>query len=354
MTRRMAFSVEDERRDAARHLIGKPLVLARQEPDAHRLIRRHHDALVQMFRGHLGYRLVVEPQFARLYKGGLGSGGNRPLRRSSSHAPFTPRSYAYLALACSVLLTCRQQVLLSSVVVGLRHAATEAGIDLGVDGAADRRALVHALRQLAEWGVITEDDGTLAGYADDPGAEALLSVDRELVRHLLAVPLREVDDPEKLVALAADTGPDGLRHRVRRRIVEEPVVAADELTEEERAWLRQYQRREAQHVEELFGLRLEIRAEGVAAFDVREELSDLAFPREATLGQAALLALSELVRRLRPARVPPYREGTVGAVPFERAVLAGVVAELLVATAGAGARTTPIGGGASPPRWRTT
>jgi len=218
---------------------------------------------------------------------------------------------------------------LSGVVREIRHAGAEAGIELGPDSPADRRALVHALRQLTDWGVITEDDGSVAGYADDPTAEALLWVDRELVRQLLAVPLREVTDPEALVRVASEPGPDGTRHAVRRRIVEEPVVIADELPEDERAWLRQYQRREAQLAEQLFGLRLEIRAEGIAAFDPLEELSDQTFPREGTLGQAALLSIAELVRRLRPAATANTREGLATVVGFDRGLLGEIVTELL-------------------------
>ena len=333
MSPRGATSVDEERRDAARLLLTTPLVRASADPEGHRLVRRHHEALVQLFRSYLGYRLVVEPHFARLYKGGLGPARGRPLRRTGSNTPFTPRSYAYLALACSVLVTSRQQVLLSNVVGEMRHAAVEAGLELGIDSSAERRALVHALRQLADWGVITEDDGSVAGYADDPAAEALLWVDRELVRHLLTVPLAEVDEPGRLTSLAADPGPEGVRHAVRRRIIEEPVVMADELPEEQRVWLRQNQRREAQNADELFGLRLEIRAEGVTALDPLEELSDLAFPREGTLGQAALLALAELVHRLRPASIWGARDGVVSAVDFERGLLHQVVAEL-VATHG--------------------
>jgi uncharacterized protein (TIGR02678 family) len=329
MSRRNAISDDDGRKDAARLLLSQPLVRASTDPEAHRLIRRHKDALAQSFRNHLGYRLVVEPHFARLYKGGLGPTRSRPLRRSGSGTPFTPRAYAYLALACSVLLTCRQQVLLSGVVKEIRHAGAEAGIELGPDSPADRRALVHALRQLTDWGVISEDDGSVAGYADDPAAEALLWVDRELVRQLLAVPLREVTDPGTLVRVASEPGPDGTRHAVRRRIVEEPVVIADELPEDERAWLRQYQRREAQLAEQLFGLRLEIRAEGIAAFDPLDELSDQSFPREGTLGQAALLSVAELVHRLRPAGTPNAREGLAAAVGFDRGLLGEVVTELL-------------------------
>ena len=291
----------DERQDALRHLLRHPLTVdGGPHAETFRLVRRHREALGRDVRQLLGYRLVVEATFARLYKAGLGPGRARPLRRTSG-APFSPRTYTYLALCCSALLTGRQQILLSALADQVRHAAAEAGIDLGYDSHADRRAFVAALRQLVVWGVLVEDDGTVGAFADDAGAEALLFVRRDLVRHLLAVPLREVTQPDDLVRLAAEPGAGaGVRHRVRRLLVEEPAVLADDLDEESWAWLRQSQRREARTFSDLFGLELEIRAEGVAAIDPRDELTDVAFPRGGTLGHAALLVVSELARRLRP------------------------------------------------------
>jgi len=293
----------DEQRDAARHLVRQPLILASRDPEGHRRVRRNADALSTMFRTYLGYRLVVDPRFARLSKGGLGPADGRPLRRSGSKAPFLPRDYAYLALICSVLLSGRIQVLLSALVADVRQAAAEAGVDLGGDTLAERRAFVHALRQLIDWGIITEDAGSVSEYADDPAKEALLGVERELIRHLLAVPLREVEGPDDLIRMAADPGPDATRHAVRRKLVESPAVMIDDLAEAERAWLRQSQRREAQILEDNLGLRLEIRAEGVAAFDPQDELTDISFPRDGSLGQAALLTVAELVAELVAERV---------------------------------------------------
>ncbi len=311
---------DDERRDAARLLLSTPLVLAERDPDGHRSIRRHADALAAMFRNYLGYRLVVEAQFARLYKAGLSSAG-RPLRRRSK-AVFSPRDYTYLALLCAVLLTSRQQVLLSTVVADVRHAAAEAEIGLGDDTLTERRALVHALGQLIEWGAVHEDAGTVAEFADDPAKEALLWIEHEIVRNLLAIAMRDVESPEQLIDAATETDPDSIRHAVRRRIVESPVVLVDELSESERLWLRQYQRREAQILEENFGLRLEIRLEGVMALDPQDELTDMRFPRDGTLGQAALLAVAELVERLTP-------DAPSSTAPVPDGELASVVSRLL-------------------------
>ncbi len=317
-----------ERQDALRLLLRYPLVTADgPHAETFRLVRRHRDDLSRDARQLLGYRLVVESGFARLYKAGLGPNRARPLRRASG-APFSPRTYAYLALCCSVLLTGRQQVLLSGLVDDVRNAAVEAGVDLGGDSHADRQAFVAALRQLVAWGVLVEDEGTVGAFADDAGAEALIFVRRDLVRHLLAVPLREVEDPDELVRLAAEPGlGTGARHRVRRLLVEEPAVLADDVDEESWTWLRQSQRREARTFAELFGLELEIRAEGVAAIDPRDELTDETFPRGGTLGHAALLAVSELAGRLRPEAVP--RDEVVGTVPVPEGTLDEVVAALL-------------------------
>ncbi len=311
-----------------RLLLRHPLVTADgPHAEGFGLIRRHRDALARDLRQHLGYRLVVEAGFARLYKAGLGPGRSRRLERASG-APFTPRAYAYLALCCSVLLTGRQQVLLSALVDQVRTAGGEAGIDLGADSQADRRAFVAALRQLVAWGVLVEDDGTVAAFADDAGAEALLFVRRDLVRHLIAVPLREVDGPDELVRVAAEPGiAGGSRHRVRRLLVEEPAVLADDLDAESWEWLRQSQRREARLLAELTGLELEIRAEGVAAIDPRDELTDETFPRGGTLGHAALLAVSDLARRLRPTRLDG--DETAATVPVPTGLLEEVVGGLL-------------------------
>lgn len=290
-----------ERRDALRLLLRHPLVTADgPHADEFALVRRHRDALVRDVRQLLGYRLVVEAGFARLYKSGLGAERSRPLRRVSG-APFSPRAYAYASLCCAVLLTSRQQVLLSALAEEVRHAATEAGLAVGDDSPADRRAFVAALRHLVDLGVLVEDDGTVAALADDADAEALLYVRRDLVRHLLAVPLREVETPAELVALAAEPSlGGGSRHRVRRLLVEEPAVLAGDVDDESWAWLRQSQRREATILDDMVGLELEIRAEGVAAIDPGDELTDVTFPRGGTLGHAALLAVAELARTARP------------------------------------------------------
>jgi uncharacterized protein (TIGR02678 family) len=292
------IALASERRRAVRVLVASPLLHPDHEDFP--LVRRHADWLKSWFGQFVGYRLVVEANFARLFKPGLPRGAGRPLMRSTG--PFPPRSYAYLALAVSVLLTCPEQLLLSQLIADVRAAAVEAGIDLGnADRPVERRALGAALRQLVRWRVLLEEQGTVDEYADDSDAEALLTVDRDVVAHLLATPMGRAGDPEEFLANAAAAGPGGARHAVRRRLLECPVVYVDELTARERAWLRREQRRDERSFGEYVGLQAELRAEGAALFDPDDDLSDLHFPGTGTVAQAALLAVEALTAELAPA-----------------------------------------------------
>ncbi|MGW0474165.1 TIGR02678 family protein [Streptomyces coeruleorubidus] len=291
-----------ERRTAARLLLAHPLVISTgPHSDTFPLIRRHAEWLAQRFQQVFGYRLLVEASYARLFKAGLGPGSGHRLERPSTGTPFSPRTYAYLALALSVLVTAPEQLLLSQLVADLRAAAVDAGIEIADTGRqAERRTLAAALRQLVDWGVLVETEGHVGTVAEERAGEALLTVDREIARAVVAGPLAQSRDGADLVRRAADPGFGGPRTYVRRRLVETPVVHLDDLTDAEREWLRTRQRREAQAFSELLGLEAEIRAEGIALVDTEDELTDLHLPGTGTVAQAALLLVERLVAQLRP------------------------------------------------------
>jgi uncharacterized protein (TIGR02678 family) len=295
-----AENLAADRRAAVRLLLAEPLVTAATHPEVFPLIRRHGEELGRQFSQLLGYRLTVESGFARLHKAGLGAGAGRRLERASG-APFTPRTYAYLALALAVLVTAPEQLLLSEVISRIRAAAAEAGVDLGEPGRAhERRALVAALKQLMAWQVLAENDGSVDTYAGDHEADALLTVDREIARHLVSGPVGVAATPDDLIERAARPGPGGPRHGVRRKLVETPVVYTDDLPAEDLDWLRRNQRREQRTLGEFTGLETEIRAEGVAMIDPGRELSDIDFPGTGTVPWAALLLVAGLVAALAP------------------------------------------------------
>lgn len=295
----------------ARVLLRRPLLRA-GGPDGELLplIYRHRATLADVFAELLGYRLVVERRFARLYKSGPGDDATR------GEAAMSPRGYAYLALTIACLTGVGTQVLLSRLVGDVRAAAIEAGLDVA-DTLSDRRALAAALRHLISLGVITETEGTVGSLT----GEALITIDTDLLGHLLAGPLAEADSPEALITLATRPGARGVEHTMRRRLVENPVVLHAELAPEESTWLKSRQRRESLILDRMFGLATEIRLEGVAITDPEEYLTDLPFPGSGTVARIALLALPGLLENSEP--------DEHGRHPVTRAVFRRVCADLV-------------------------
>jgi uncharacterized protein (TIGR02678 family) len=278
----------------ARILLRRPLLrVGGADGDLLPLVYRHRAALADLFAQTLGYRLVVQRQFARLYKATPGTDLPR------AEAGLTPAGYAYLALTIAALTGVGRQVLLSRLVADVRSAAGEAGIEAG-DDVADRRALTAALRHLVALGVISETEGTVGGLFADVPSEALITIDTDLLGQLLVGPLAEADSVADLLTLAARPGPRGAEHAVRRRLVEDPVTLYADLPSDQADWLRRRARRESALLERCFGLVTETRAEGVAVTDPEDYLTDVVFPGASKVARVALLALPELLAEPQP------------------------------------------------------
>lgn len=147
--------------------------------------------------------------------------------------------------------------------------------------------------------MLIETDGTVTGWGER-NDEALLTINRSLLPQLLARPLYTVEEPDQLWAPDPDL-PAQPRRDLRRRIIENPpLVRREDLTENERDALSRERNDVAQALSDAFGLKLEVRAEGVLAYDTEEEMTDVAFPGNGTARQAALLLLDALIDTLRP------------------------------------------------------
>jgi uncharacterized protein (TIGR02678 family) len=289
-----------ERRRAARALLRQPL-LHGDGPDAEefRLVRRHRTELARMFADGLGYRLVVDPHAARLYKPGLGRDRSRPLRKNSG-APFTPRCYALLCLTVAALTQSRQQLLVDELVAAIRSAAAESGLDVDLDQIGDRRALYAALAALISYGVLRERDGDLERWTADGRTPTLLDVRRDRLSLLVSAPLAGSASPDELLEIAAlPSAAGGARVAIRRRLAEAPVLSATDLPEEYAEWWRRNRNREREWFRDRLGLELELRAEGAIAVDPEDELTDVGFPSGGSAGHFALLLLGALADRAR-------------------------------------------------------
>lgn len=279
-----------ERRAAARHLLGRPLTCAEHDPEMFRLIRRHEADLDKWFTQRLGYRLHVTADTARLYKSGYAP-ARRPLRTSGGR-PLNTLEYVMLVVALASTVAGPAVISLRDLIDLIRSAAAEIEMILSGD-ASERRALVTALRWMIDHGLASELHAHVDAYATDSEADAVLKMRPDRIA-MVPLPVLATGGDD-LVGAASRR--ENTRQWVRVRLAEDPVVYRDELDEAEWSELRRRLGEEARYAEEMFGLILESRAEGVAAVDPAGDLADQPFPTGGTEGHACLLLLPLLKDR---------------------------------------------------------
>ncbi|WP_280242443.1 TIGR02678 family protein [Nocardia abscessus] len=298
----------DNYQRAARVILADHLV-TRTYPDriALPLIRRWATELREDLAELFGYRLEVTETTARVFPVPDRLDAGRPARTPAERV-FDRRRYAYLALALAALGRAGDQITLSELADQVAaYAGRLDGLELATDRAADRDAFVDAVGWLTVRGALTLADGDAGGWASDPEAgEALYDIDRPVVfalfrppralQHLHTIRALLAEEPTVTGVSAHATNTAEMARRVRRALVEQPVVYAEDLAPEERPVLAQD--RVVADVELFTGLRAERRAEGVALIDTSGRLSDVRFPGTGTLAQVALLLAGEIADRV--------------------------------------------------------
>jgi uncharacterized protein (TIGR02678 family) len=278
-----------ELRACARHLVQRPLTCKEHDPDIFRLIRRHEANLDGWFSQRLGYRLHVDADTARLFKVGALPVGC-PLRTRTGRT-LSPLEYALLALVLGSTAAGPAVISLRDLVEQVRSAAAEADISLE-ESPSTRRSLVTALNWMIEQGLAVELHAGVDAYASDATSDAVLRVRADRIALLVLPTLVGAASVPELLARAERRG--ATRQWMRCRLVEDPVLYRSDLTDSEWSELRRRLGEEARLLDEMFGLVLEARAEGVAAIDPPGTLTARPFPTGGTVGHAALLLLDAL------------------------------------------------------------
>jgi uncharacterized protein (TIGR02678 family) len=324
----LADELSRGRAEAARTLLARPLLHQAADPQAFALVAQHRAWLVPWFDETCGWRLHVDVRdgVARLHKRtdrlDPSRPAVRPRRSRSAQRPFDRRRYQLLCLIGADLV--RRPATTISLLAAELESVTRADPALDTfepaERQTERRAFVDALRLLAAWGVLRTTGGDVTEFVDDPDANAIVEVDQSRLHQLLASAtapstfvdeLVDGDDPAELLAheprygRAVDDDPDAdeqqrnrwRRHSLARRLLDDPVVHLDELTDGQRDYLtsqagRQWLRTRVADA----GFVLEERAEGWAAIDPEALATDRVFPAPGdNAKQAALLLLDRLV-----------------------------------------------------------
>lgn len=313
-----------QRRKAIRALLAKPLLTAGVDDDALRLVRRHTPELRRWLAIETGWRLVVGAESARLFKTSPASAdGTYPARDGRSKPPFGRRRYVLLCLALAVLERADAQITLGRLAEGVLTAAGEpelvaAGVSFTLGRRDERSDLVAAVRMLLTWGVLERVAGDEDAYLSDTG-DVLYDVHRRVLAAMLTgnrgpSTIAAGDFEGRLEELTHESVADtddlrnrALRHRLTRRLLDDPVVYYDELTDDERGYLVGQRHAITRRIADATGLVTEMRAEGIAMVDPDDELTDVRMPEQRTDGHATLLVAEYLTARNGPVPLEELR-----------------------------------------------
>ncbi len=310
-----ASELDEQQQRARRALLMRPLMSAGDPAFA--LVRAHADALRSWFARECGWTLYVERGHARLAK--------RPadtLDATRGAPEFNRERYVLLCLALAVLEREDLQITLARLgealmAEALDDALVAAGFEFTLDRQSQRRDLVAVCRMLLELGVLARVAGDEAAYVQQTG-DALYDIRRPVLADLLAsqrgpsMLTAAATTEARLAALGANPPAEGeearraaLRHRLARRLLDDPIVHLHDLTADERDYFSSQRGPMGRRLAEATGLVAEHRAEGSALVDERGELSDVALPQQGTDAHATLLLADLLAERLRGGQTAP-------------------------------------------------
>ena len=311
----LAASRADERRRAARALLRRPLLHASgPDPASFVLVRRHAAGLREWFDRNTGWRLTVDSEVARLVKTVPATGDpTRPARDVRTGQPFTRRRYVLTCLALAALERADAQVTLGRLAEEVALAAADpdlaaAGLTFTLGNREERSDLAATVRLLISLGVLARVAGDEEGFVRQTG-DALYDVERRVLATLLATPrgpstVDATGFAERLAAVTGEAAPPtdelrnrAVRHRLTRRLLDDPVIYYDELDDDELSYLTSQRVAIAARIMELTGLVPEVRAEGMAMVDPDDDLTDARMPDTGTDGHVTLLLAEHLAAR---------------------------------------------------------
>ncbi|MEU6098024.1 TIGR02678 family protein [Streptomyces sp. NPDC047079] len=298
---------------AARALLKEPLLLARgPHADAHRLVRQHATELRDWFDRNTGWSLRVDAEAARLRRTpGTLADPTHPAREASrAGAPFSRRRYVLLCLALAALERGEAQIALGRLAEQVVLDAADphlaaVGVEFTLERRDERLDLAAVVRLLLRYGVLRRVAGDEDAYVSGAG-DVLYDVERRVLAGLLAArhgpSLITADGfEERLAALTAESALDSdelrfraMRQTLTRRLLDDPVLYYDELTDEELAYLTRQRAFLTARITELTGLVAEVRAEGIAMVDPLDDLTDVRMPEQGTHGHVTLLLAEHL------------------------------------------------------------
>lgn len=347
-------SRHEEQRTALRSLLMRPVLFsgvaagdkpsvgdgprrAKYVEESFVLVRRHQGYLTNWLARYTGWTLILRSGSARLVKrpvdiddptrGAIDSG--------SSGNPLSRARYVLWCLTLAVLHEEGRQTTLQRLAERVVRTSesmpelTDAGIEFDLKTAGTRRALVCIVRMLLSHGVVRRVEGDETRFAESATTDCLYDVDTGLLTDMLytSATLAETEGEgdrleqrlERFFPELTEQAlrPRDLEHRLMRRLLDNPVMYFDELTEREFQYWQSQRSRLLQVIEEAVGVIAEVRAEGVALLDPMGELTDAKMPDSGTVGHASLLIAEFLAEQGKTQQDPASTPAPPASVSLE-------------------------------------
>ncbi|MGI9099005.1 MAG: TIGR02678 family protein [Solirubrobacteraceae bacterium] len=305
----------DERGSALRALLSAPFVDA-ADP-AYALVRRHERQLASTLQSTYGYQLEVGSTAARASGPPTPEGLRRPLRIRPASASgrqrppddwpaLSDRGCVLVLLTLVALERGGAQTAIADLARGVELAGADVDPPVTVEfrERAERTAFADGLDLLCTWGVLEHTSGSHGSYArrEQGEDEALFTVDRRRLALLLRDPasalaattLDELLDESSRYPPTPEGENRARAERLARRLTEDPALVLADLDDDERAYFIGQRARIEAAVAEATGYGVERRAEGSALIADDRAFTDVPFPTNATVKQAALLLCDTL------------------------------------------------------------
>lgn len=331
----------EERRRAMRALLSRPVLLddagngndrrsSREAvfvEDAFVLVRRHAGYLGDWFARHTGWTLIIRSDSARLIKRPVETtdASRAAIAPDSSSTPLSRSRYVMWCLLLTVLHEeGRQSTLRHIAEKAVRLASTmpeirEQGIEFDLKSSATRRGIVCVVRLAIRYGVLRRVGGDEDRFAHNAGVDCLYNINPALLTDLLSMPAPTPHGPQPdeafddlLDPLEDEIRPRQLEQRLIRRMIDDPVMYFEDLTEAEFQYFHSQRSRLFEVIETATGLVAELRREGVAMLDPIGDLTDVKMPDSGTVGHATLLIAEYLGRVSQPRgeNCPDFQQST--------------------------------------------
>ncbi|MHB8170824.1 MAG: TIGR02678 family protein [Thermincolia bacterium] len=294
--------LKEERQQCARALLNRPWITKEEDPEVFQAVKSHYDALRDWFQEYCGFTLLVTRQFVKLEKI---PGRPRPWMGFGSLQQ--PRDYALFSY-CLWYLEGKgetDQFLLTEMVEEIReHLLSQ---DVLVDWTIydHRLSMARALKLLKELGVLATVDGDEWEWAKSGTAENnVLYEATPWSRYVLRRFPKDLAGYGDISSLGEGVYPDTSegqlkrrKHRIYRRLLQEPVVYDWEWTEEEKYYVLTQRRSILDQLENMFGLEGQRYREGLVFFHPELTGEAMLFPTARGITDLALLLGGE-VRRM--------------------------------------------------------